>query len=509
MMLGSRAHHQQRPQQEQPRQSYAGGLSLHPPAAGKICASNVSSEAENADRSESSLTSSSGDVVIVTTDKTSKFDQLHAVKYKLEHNQLSRADTDPDTVLRVFQVLSRNLASKDWEVKQFALQLVHDILPHVSSTGKLLDRCMESEVIPNLIPCLGSPRVSLRKVAIEAVQIYLRLTKDIGSVLKGVVAFGLEHPDPNIVHETLISIPLLFPTQPEENCERFVSSISQLHLVCGLARKLIPEETRLAAFMSLQRLADVVGVKQFQAYLSKLTGEQKRIYDELARSRQKSVKLNNNDFDDSMSSLGGGLVMIHGRKVPNGGLPSSAGPSGPGWFEYGAIDDSIIEKLRDEEDVRVRLSGADELNRAVKSMKDLTPLLPQMRLFLTFLDSVLEGENNFKMVLLVLETYGVLVDRMRHKVKPHLRSIATALLRHASNSKIVVRIENYRVIKKIMLVAKPNVVLNHFFDHLGDKRSIIREDVLNIVMYALLTFPSNEFDLKVVRSCFLRLYLCD
>jgi hypothetical protein len=61
----------------------------------------------------------------------------------------------------------------------------------------------------------------------------------------------------------------------------------------------------------------------------------------------------------------------------------------------------------------------------------------------------------------------------------------------------VVRIENYRVIKKLMLVAKPNVVLNHFFDHMGDKRSLIREDVLNIVMYALLTFPSNEFDLKV------------
>ena len=145
-------------------------------------------------------------------------------------------------------------------------------------------------------------------------------------------------------------------------------------------------------------------------------------------------------------------------------------------------------------------SGADELTRAVKSMKDLSALLPQMRLFLTFLDSLLEGESNFKMVLLVLETYGVLIDRMRHKVKPHLRSICSALLRHASNNKIVVRIENYRVVKKLMLVSKPNVVLNHMFDHLGDKRSVVREDVLNIVMYALLTFPSNEFDLKVSTS---------
>ena len=190
--------------------------------------------------------------------------------------------------------------------------------------------------------------------------------------------------------------------------------------------------------------------------------------------------------------------MINGQKIS--GSESSFAIASNAWFEYGAIDDSIIEKLRDEEDVRVRLAGADELNRAVKSMKDLTPLLPQMRLFLTFLDSVLEGETNFKMVLLVLETYGILVDRMRHKVKPHLRSICTALLRHASNTKIVVRIENYRIIKKLMLVAKPNVVLNHFFDHMGDKRSLIREDVLNVVMYALLTFPSNEFDLKNIAA---------
>ena len=55
-----------------------------------------------------------------------------------------------------------------------------------------------------------------------------------------------------------------------------------------------------------------------------------------------------------------------------------------------------------------------------------------------------------------------------------------------------------------MLVAKPNLVLNHFFDHMGDKRSLIREDVVNIVMYALLTFPSNEFDLKV---CIFLIYI--
>ena len=57
----------------------------------------------NNTRSESSLTSSS-DVVVVATDKTSKFDQLHAVRYKLEHNQLSRSTSEYADKIQVFKV---------------------------------------------------------------------------------------------------------------------------------------------------------------------------------------------------------------------------------------------------------------------------------------------------------------------------------------------------------------------------------------------------------------------
>lgn len=43
------------------------------------------------------------------------------------------------------------------------------------------------------------------------------------------------------------------------------------------------------------------------------------------------------------------------RVIPNGGVGSGMGKNS--WVEYGAIDDSIIEKLKDDEDVRVRLQG--------------------------------------------------------------------------------------------------------------------------------------------------------
>lgn len=97
----------------------------------------------------------------------------------------------------------------------------------------------------------------------QALHIYLRFTSDIASVLKAIVSYGLEHSNLEIVHETLISIPLLFP---EDFDERYCGGPQRnlFYLVSGLAKKLQPEDTRLPAFMSLQRLADVVGVKQFQ-----------------------------------------------------------------------------------------------------------------------------------------------------------------------------------------------------------------------------------------------------
>ena len=50
-------------------------------------------------------------------------------------------------------------------------------------------------------------------------------------------------------------------------------------------RRLLEEDTRLPAFLSMQKIADVVGPKVFISYISKLTAEQKKIYDDLSESR--------------------------------------------------------------------------------------------------------------------------------------------------------------------------------------------------------------------------------
>ena len=133
----------------------------------------------------------------------------------------------------------------------------------------------------------------------------------------------------------------------------------------------------MAAFISMQKISDVVGAKTFVSYISKLTPDQKKIYDELEETRSKS---------DVMLDQSSGII---GKRIT------------AGWVEFGAIDHTIIEKLQNEDDPRMRLQGAEELHRCIKNMSDYGPLLQQIRHFLNFLESILD-EKNFKMNLLIL-----------------------------------------------------------------------------------------------------------
>ena len=119
-------------------------------------------------------------------------------------------------------------------------------------------------------------------------QIYIKFTSDIQAVLKGLVHHGLDHHDRQVVLETLVTIPALFQDldiQGGNNKSLFI-------LVSGIAKRLQAEESRLPAFMAMQKIADSVGPKNFQIYLSKLQTEQRKIYEGLSEESPINVLVN-------------------------------------------------------------------------------------------------------------------------------------------------------------------------------------------------------------------------
>ena len=81
-------------------------------------------------------------------------------------------------------------------------------------------------------------------------------------------------------------------------------------------------------------------------------------------------------------------------------------------------------------------------------MGDFSPLLQQIRHFLNFLESILD-EKNFKMNLLILEIYQMLLDTLKAKMKPNIRSVVSALLKHANDAKVVLETKVIRMFPKI------------------------------------------------------------
>ena len=68
------------------------------------------------------------------------------------------------------------------------------------------------QVLPLIVPELGAARIPLRKTTIQLLQISLKFGGDIKLVLRALVQCGLEHPDSQVSRETLVALPILFPS---------------------------------------------------------------------------------------------------------------------------------------------------------------------------------------------------------------------------------------------------------------------------------------------------------
>ena len=99
--------------------------------------------------------------------------------------------------------------------------------------------------------------------------------------------------------------------QPAANCNlhgRYGNKNLYI-LVSGVARRLLREETRHAAFMSLQKLAEIAGPKQFQGYVDRLTVEQRTVYEELCCNSSDAARTAN--MGNGVSAGGAYLVSSH------------------------------------------------------------------------------------------------------------------------------------------------------------------------------------------------------
>jgi len=281
-----------------------------------------------------------------------------------------------------------------------------------------------------------------------------------------VLATGLDaQPRSPELRAVLVHLHDVFPEEEKGRNEGnvYVLAAALLRLLARLTGE-DPEDSdgvALAAFMSVQRLAPLAGRQHFDSYLQSASPAARAAY-------QRWLAL---------------------EAMGNAAVASRASSN----LEYAAVvNDDAVAKLRDDDEPARRLDGARQLLADVRSAADLTPLLPQLRLFLVFLDSALQDSACPQVTVLILQVHGVLFDRLRSRMRPHLPALVASLLRHASSGSKDVRDEAFKATRKLMAAVRPDGVLVHLLEHLGDKRTSAREAVLNMTSAALLTFPGED-----------------
>ncbi|KAM6461253.1 TOG array regulator of axonemal microtubules protein 1 isoform 2-T2 [Liasis olivaceus] len=177
--------------------------------------------------------------------------------------------------------------------------------------------------------------------------------------------------------------------------------------------------------------------------------------------------------------------------------PTQAGAT----LRFGLVPSELHARLLDQHDYRGRVGAMEQLKRVLGEAPGaaLACLPPPSLLGLLSLLRALLDDSNFKVALGALEGLRLLAVRLgpaagsRSRLEPLVAAAAKVL----GDAKLAIRQEYHQLFLGLMRAAGPQPVLDLLLrpEHLQHRNSRVREVVLAISIAALLTFPSEDFEL--------------
>lgn len=405
--------------------------------------------------------------------------------------------------LALFRVLHEALADSDFNTRLRCTEFLCEIIPEF---GEDLDNCM-ALVLPQLVSNIGDNQVSVKKSTIQTLHVYMKHSSQVSTVLNAIIEHGLESEDRKTRTESLVALPILImPNLAHEDLFTLTRA-----LVGRLENSSRPESS--PAVISLERIKNVVGSSIFESYLHRLSPDQQKLCLSALRNRsidpvkdmetlalaggrkaKSAGQMYSNGVAADIDRLERSAVLDRGHTIAVTSNSDDFLDSSDGPIEYGFVPISVMSKLRDQSNWRVRAQGIEELKTLMGQLRDTAPVYPNLgslvTLLLGFLDDV-----NFKIGVTSLQIIGLLVAKLGVGVHPVLKPLLSALSNKLGDNKIVIRQENMKVLMQLMQILSPKAVLSVLTSNLQHRNSKVREETVNVFIAALLTFPSSDFSL--------------
>ncbi|XP_005659980.1 crescerin-1 isoform X3 [Sus scrofa] len=374
----------------------------------------------------------------------------------------------------LYRALGRVLVEGGSDEKRLCLQFLLDILRGQGEAGQL-EEAFSLALLPQLVVSLREENPALRKDALQILHICLKRSS--GQVLRTLIQQGLESTDSRLRASTALLFPILLT--PED----LLLGLDLTEVIISLARKLgsqeIEEESE-TAFSALQQIGERLGQERFQSYISRLPSALRRHY--------------NRRLETHFGSQVPYYLELEASGLPEDPLPCAVTISNSN-LKFGIIPQELHSRLLDQEDYKNRTQAVEELKQVMGRFNPSSTPYSSLVGFVSLLYNLLD-DSNFKVVHGTLQVLHLLVIRLGEQVQQFLGPVIAASVKVLADNKLVIKQEYMKIFLKLMKEVGPQQVLCLLLEHLKHKHSRVREEVVNICICSLLTYPSEDFDLS-------------
>nr|XP_046268903.1 TOG array regulator of axonemal microtubules protein 1 isoform X2 [Scatophagus argus] len=165
----------------------------------------------------------------------------------------------------------------------------------------------------------------------------------------------------------------------------------------------------------------------------------------------------------------------------------------------GLISQDLHEQLLDLRNYQNRTNGVEELKRILSEVDLKSVPSGSIEEFIDFLPRLLD-DSNFKVLYGTLQVLNLLIQKLDAGVDKFFKQIVSVALKALGDTRTVTRNEYMNVFRQLMKTVAPQQILDLITGNLKHKNSRVREDVLNIIMAAMLTHPRKDFNIP--KLCF-------
>jgi len=166
--------------------------------------------------------------------------------------------------------------------------------------------------------------------------------------------------------------------------------------------------------------------------------------------------------------------------------------------EFGIVPSSLVSILADGgDDSHTRTQAVDELKVLIEDSHSIHLAVPHFDDLVEFVGHLLD-DDSFRVCSSAIDVFSALVRRLPKKVvASNAESLVLKLYRHLSNVNGYVRESVTRIFTQLMRIASASSVLDNLCAvGLTHRNARVRQETVNLVIIALLTFPSSDFNLE-------------